>query len=49
MNVPDPGELQDNVTLAEELQLNRHNPDYYALELGNHVLGGIPVRAVQSL
>ena len=40
VNVPDPSELQDNVTLAEELQLNRYNPDYYALELGNHVLGG---------
>ena len=36
----DPSELQDNVTLAEELELNRYNPDYYALELGDHVLGG---------
>jgi zinc protease len=32
--------LQDTVTLAEELQLNRYSPDYYALELGNHVLSG---------
>jgi zinc protease len=39
-NVTDPSELQDNVTLAEELELNRYNPDYYALELGDHVLGG---------
>ncbi len=39
-NVPDPSELQDEVTLAEELEMNRYNPDYYALELGNHVLGG---------
>jgi zinc protease len=29
-----------NATLAETLGLNRFNPDYYALELGNHVLGG---------
>ena len=29
-----------NVSLAETLGLNRFNPDYYALELGNHVLGG---------
>ena len=39
-NVPDPSELQDNVTLAEQLEMNRYNPDYYALDLGNHVLGG---------
>src|SRR4029077_2954892 len=40
VSVPDPSELQDNVTLAQEVELNRHNPDYYALDLGNHVLGG---------
>ena len=28
------------MTLAETLGLNRANPDYYALQLGNHVLGG---------
>ena len=39
-NVPDPSELQDNVTLAEQLELNRYSQDYYALDLGNHVLGG---------
>src|SRR5208283_1398938 len=27
-------------TLAETLQLTRTNADYYALQLGNHVLGG---------
>ncbi len=26
--------------MAETLSMNRFNPDYYALELGNHVLGG---------
>ena len=28
------------MTLAEQLELNRYSPDYYALDLGNHVLGG---------
>ena len=28
------------MTLAQTLGLTRSNPDYYALELGNHVLGG---------
>ena len=26
--------------LAEQLNLNRFDPDYYPLQLGNHVLGG---------
>ncbi|MFI5396253.1 MAG: M16 family metallopeptidase [Candidatus Binatia bacterium] len=38
--VPDTSRVQDKVTLGETLGLNRFNPDYYALELGNHVLGG---------
>ncbi len=38
--VPDPEAVQDEVTLAEQLNLNRFDPDYYPLELGNHVLGG---------
>ncbi|HUY13290.1 MAG TPA: pitrilysin family protein [Terriglobia bacterium] len=38
--VPDTSRVQDRVTLAETLGLNRFSPDYYALELGNHVLGG---------
>jgi zinc protease len=38
--VPDRSRVQVIVNLAETLQLNRFNPDYYALELGNHVLGG---------
>ena len=38
--VPDASRVQDKVVLAEALGLNRFDPDYYALELGNHVLGG---------
>ncbi len=38
--VPDTSRVQDRVTLAETLGLNRFSPDYYALQLGNHVLGG---------
>ncbi len=38
--VPDASRVQDSVTLAQTLQLTRSNPDYYALQLGNHVLGG---------
>ena len=32
--------MQDKVTLAETLPLTRTNADYYALQLGNHILGG---------
>ncbi len=39
-NVPDPSSVQDQVQLAQELEMNRFSPDYYALRLGNHVLGG---------
>jgi zinc protease len=39
-NVADAQQVQDSVTLAEELNLNRFDPDYYALQLGTHVLGG---------
>jgi zinc protease len=39
-HVPDASRVQDNITLAETLQLTRTNKDYYALQLGNHVLGG---------
>jgi zinc protease len=39
-NVPDPSQVQDTVQLAEQLEMNRFSPDYYALQLGNHVLGG---------
>ena len=39
-NVPDDQAVQDTVTLAEQLNLNRFDPSYYPLQLGNHVLGG---------
>jgi zinc protease len=38
--VPNKSRVQDNVTLAETLKLTRFSPDYYSLEVGNHVLGG---------
>jgi zinc protease len=38
--VPDPEAVQASVVLAEEVGLTRFDPDYYALQLGNHVLGG---------
>ena len=38
--VPDKSRVQDNVTLAETLKLTRFSPDFYPLEVGNHVLGG---------
>ncbi len=38
--VPDQSRAQVNVNLAETLGLDRFNPDYYPLELGDHVLGG---------
>jgi zinc protease len=38
--VPDASRVQDQVTLSQTLGLVRSNPDYYSLQLGNHVLGG---------
>jgi zinc protease len=38
--VPDRSRVQDAVTLAETLGVTRFSPDYYALRLGNEVLGG---------
>jgi zinc protease len=38
--VPDKSRVQDAVTLAETLGITRFSPDYYALRLGNEVLGG---------
>ncbi len=39
-SVPNQSRVQDKVVLAETLGLTRSNQDYYALQLGNHVLGG---------
>ncbi len=38
--VPDRSRVQDSALLAETVPISRTNPDYYALELGDHVLGG---------
>jgi zinc protease len=38
--VPDASRVQDKVALAQTLAFSRTNDVYYALELGNHVLGG---------
>jgi zinc protease len=40
VSVGDPQAVQDSVFLAEQLKLNRFDPDYYPLQLGDHVLGG---------
>ncbi len=38
--VPDNSRVQDEVTLSEALELTRSDPDYYALQFGNHILSG---------
>ncbi|MEN6621115.1 MAG: pitrilysin family protein, partial [Smithella sp.] len=38
--VPDANRIQDSVVLAETIGITRSHPDYYTLELGNHVLSG---------
>jgi zinc protease len=40
INVPDASRVQDSVLLAQDMDLTRSDPDYYALELGSAVLGG---------
>ena len=35
-----PGDLQDNVSMSETLDVLRSSDDYYALQLGNELLGG---------
>jgi len=40
LDVPDATRVQNDVRLAETLGVTRTSPDYYALELGNHVLAG---------
>lgn len=39
-HVPDKSQVQASVSLAQQLEMNRFSPDYYPLQLGNHVLGG---------
>jgi zinc protease len=38
--VPDATRVQDLVVLAQTLGLTRSNPDYYTIQVGNHVLSG---------
>jgi zinc protease len=38
--IPDPTQLQDSVNLSQMIPMNRFDPDFYPLQLGNHVLGG---------
>jgi zinc protease len=38
--VPDASRVQDAVALAQILELARSDPDYYTLQVGNHVLSG---------
>jgi zinc protease len=38
--VPDPQVVQASVDLSQEIGITRFDSDYYALQLGNHVLGG---------
>lgn len=40
ISVPDASRVQDSVVLAQTLDLTRSDPDYYPLQVGNHVLGG---------
>jgi zinc protease len=40
LTIPDESRVQDEVVMAQTLRLKRTDPDYYALELGNNVLGG---------
>jgi zinc protease len=40
VNVADKQAVQDSVVLGQQLPINRFDPDYYPLQLGNHVLGG---------
>ncbi len=40
VSVPDVSRVQTQVTLAETVGINRLHPDYYALQLANHILAG---------
>jgi zinc protease len=38
--VPDPSRVQDQTALVETVAITRSDPAFYALQLGDHVLGG---------
>jgi zinc protease len=40
VDVPDASRVQDQVTLAQTVGINRRHPDYYTLQLANHILAG---------
>lgn len=40
VHIQDSSQVQEQVSLAQSLGMNRFNPDYYALEMGNQVLSG---------
>jgi zinc protease len=40
VDVPNASRVQDSVTLAETVGVTHGDPDYYALVVGDHVLGG---------
>ena len=39
-SIMDASRVQEQVTLAETLGITRQHPDYYPLQLGNHILSG---------
>ncbi len=40
IHIDDPQALNDSVTLAEQVDINRFDPDYYPLQLADAMLGG---------
>jgi len=48
LEVPDATRVQDDVRLAETIGVTRSSPDYYALDLGNHVLAAPSTRRAST-